>query len=170
MAMLQTLLAERFQLKIHREVKEGNVYALVVARSGLKLQSSTADQTRFSTYRNDPPGVSYTLVCKKVSMARIAEGIGSHLGTPVLDRTGVEGEFDFKLGPFAGDDNPDSGLSIFSVMQAQLGLRLETAKRPDRDAGDRPRGKAFRQLTRGAGWREPKRGLRFSPCTSRGIV
>jgi uncharacterized protein (TIGR03435 family) len=127
-AMLQTLLADRFQLKIHREVKEGNVYAMVVAKGGLELQLSTTDQSRFSTYRNNPPGVSYTLVGKKTSMARIAEGIGSHLGTPVLDRTGIQGEFDFKLGPFAGDDNPDSGPSIFSVIQEQLGLKLETAK------------------------------------------
>jgi uncharacterized protein (TIGR03435 family) len=130
MAMLQTLLAERFQLKVHREVKDGNVYAMVVAKGGLKLQPSTADQSRFSTYRNDPPGVSYTLVFRKVSMARIAEGIGDFMGTPVLDRTGIQGEFDFKMGPFAGDDNPDSGPSIFSVIQEQLGLKLETAKGP----------------------------------------
>lgn len=130
MAMLQTLLADRFQLKVHREVREGNVYKMVIAKGGSKLQPSTADQFRFTTYRNDPPGVSYTLVGKKASTAQIAEGIGSHLGVRVVDGAGIPGEFDCKLGPFAGDDNPDSGPSIFSVIQEQLGLKLEAAKGP----------------------------------------
>jgi uncharacterized protein (TIGR03435 family) len=128
MAMLQTLLADRFQLKVHREAKEGNVYRMAIAKGGMKLQPSTADKFRFSTYRNDPPGVSYTLVGQKASTAQIAEGIGSHLGVRVVDGAGIAGEFDFKLGPFAGDDDPDSGPSIFSVIQEQLGLKLEAAK------------------------------------------
>jgi uncharacterized protein (TIGR03435 family) len=51
------------------------------------------------------------------------------LDRPVLDRTGIEGEFDFKL-DYAIDDNPDSGPSIFSAIQEQLGLKLEAAKGP----------------------------------------
>jgi uncharacterized protein (TIGR03435 family) len=130
MAMLQTLLADRFQLKVHRETREGNVYALVVAKGGPKLTASTANQPRMRLYRNDPPGVSYTVVGTKASLNMIAEEVTSQLARPVFDRSGIKGEFDFKLGPFAGDDNPDSGPSIFSVIQEQLGLKLETTKGP----------------------------------------
>jgi uncharacterized protein (TIGR03435 family) len=127
-AMLQSLLAQRFQLEVHRESKEGNVYALVIRRGRLKLQPSAASRTQFNFHRNDPPGLSYTWVGKKVSMARIAQELAAQLRTSVSDRTGLQGEFDFRLGPFAGDDNPDSGPSLFSVLQEQLGLKLEAAK------------------------------------------
>jgi uncharacterized protein (TIGR03435 family) len=54
MAMLQTLLAGRFQLKVHRETREGNVYALVVAKGGPKLTPSTANESYIRLYRNTP--------------------------------------------------------------------------------------------------------------------
>jgi uncharacterized protein (TIGR03435 family) len=47
----------------------------------------------------------------------------------VLDRTGIKGEFDIKL-DYAIDDNPETGASIFTAMQEQLGLKLQAAKGP----------------------------------------
>jgi uncharacterized protein (TIGR03435 family) len=64
MAMLRTLLAERFQLKVHRETREGNVYALVAAKNGPNLKTATGEQSFVRLYRNTPtdrPGVSYTI-------------------------------------------------------------------------------------------------------------
>jgi len=132
MAMLRTLLVDRFQLKVRRESKEGNVYALVVAKGGPKLQPPTGDRTYVGLYRNDPPtetGVHYSLAGKKATLALIAQHLAQEVGRPVLDRTGIQGEFDFKV-DYAIDDNPESGPSIFAAIQQQLGLRLEATKGP----------------------------------------
>lgn len=133
MAMLQTLLADRFKLKVHRETQEGNVYALVAAKGGPKLTASTAGESYVRLYRNTPidqVGVDYTIAGQKATVALIAERLGDmELGRPVLDRTGIKGEFDFKL-RYAIDDNPDTGPSIFAAIQEQLGLKLEAAKGP----------------------------------------
>jgi uncharacterized protein (TIGR03435 family) len=112
LAMLQTLLADRFQLKVHRESKESNVYALVVGKNGPKLKESTAGQSYVRLYRKEPPdqpGVHYTIDAQKVSMALLAERLGGEWARPVLDRTGIQGEFDFKL-DYSIDENPDSAL------------------------------------------------------------
>jgi uncharacterized protein (TIGR03435 family) len=63
-------------------------------------------------------------------MALFAERLGEmQLGRPVLDRTGLQGEFDFKV-EYATNDNPDVGASIFTAVQDQLGLKLEATKGP----------------------------------------
>jgi uncharacterized protein (TIGR03435 family) len=132
MKMLQALLAERFHLKVHRETREGNVYTLVVAKNGFKLQASTGDEQYIREYRNTPdhlPGVSYTLTGKRASLVAIAQNLGNHFGRPVLDRTGIQGEFDFKL-DYATDDNPETGPPILISIQEQLGLKLQAAKGP----------------------------------------
>jgi uncharacterized protein (TIGR03435 family) len=132
MAMLQTLLADRFQLKVHRQTREGDVYALVVVKGGPKLKESTAQDSHIYLYRNTPPempGVNYTYVGQKASMAMLAGRLEEMEHRPVLDRTGLQGEYDFKLN-YAIDDNPETGPSIFSVLPEQLGLKLEGAKGP----------------------------------------
>jgi uncharacterized protein (TIGR03435 family) len=132
LAMLQALLADRFQLKVHREQREGNVYALVVAKGGHKLKPPTGDGSHIGLYRYDPadqPGMHYALVGNRASLALIATHLGQQLRYPVIDRTGIEGEFDFKV-DYAIDDNPDSGSSLPVAVQQQLGLKLEAAKGP----------------------------------------
>jgi len=109
------------------------VYLLTVGKDGPKLQPPTGDRSYVSLYRNTPPelpGVSYTIAGKKATVALIAERLGEmRLNRPVLDRTGIKGEFDFKL-DYAIDDNPETGPSIFIAIQEQLGLKLEAAKGP----------------------------------------
>ena len=133
MLMMQGALVERFMLAVRRETREGNVYVLVAAKSGPKLKRSDADQSFVRLYRNTPPelaGVSYSITGQKVSMALLAERLGElQLGRPVLDRTGIKGEFDIKL-DYAIDDNPETGASIFTAIQEQLGLKLQAAKGP----------------------------------------
>ena len=133
MAMLQALLAGRFQLKIRRETREQNIYALTVAKNGPKLTPSTATEFYIRLYRNTPmelPGVDYTIAGQKATLAQIADRLGDmQLDRPVLDRTGIPGEYDFKL-RYAIDDNPDTGPTIFSAIQEQLGLKLEAARGP----------------------------------------
>jgi uncharacterized protein (TIGR03435 family) len=132
MAMLRTLLADRFQLKVHRETKEGNVYALVVAKNGPKLKQPTGDRSWVAVVRITPPdepGVKYALQGRKTSMALFAGELYDQVGRPVLNHTRIQGEFDFRV-DYATDDNPETGPSIFAAMQEQLGLRLEATKGP----------------------------------------
>jgi len=133
LAMLRALLADRFQLQVHRELKEGNVYALVAAKGGHKLRAPTGDTSHIGLYLNDDPRteirVHYSLAGNKASLALIAGYLGQQLGRPVIDRTGIEGEFDFKV-DYAIDDNPDSGASLPNAIQEQLGLKLEAARGP----------------------------------------
>jgi uncharacterized protein (TIGR03435 family) len=73
--------------------------------------------------------VHYSLAGNKASLALIAARLGQQLGLPVIDRTGIEGEFDFKV-DYAVGDNPDSGIPLPIAIQEQLGLKLERAKGP----------------------------------------
>jgi uncharacterized protein (TIGR03435 family) len=128
--MLRALLEERFRLKVRREVREGNVYELVVARSGPKLKASTAETSFLRLYRNTPrelPGVSYTIHGQKVSMAKLANDLTGTMARPVLDRTGLAGEFDFKI-DYAIEGHAEVGPSMFTALQEQLGLRLQAAR------------------------------------------
>jgi uncharacterized protein (TIGR03435 family) len=144
---LRALLADRFQLTIHRETKEQSVYALVVGKSGSKLQESqmkegNAGRGRMMMGRGQFSG-------QGVALQMLTQSLSSQLGRPVIDRTGLKGNFDFKLewtpdpgqsgGPFGGGPPPGAdappppdpnGPSIFTALQEQLGLRLESQKGP----------------------------------------
>jgi uncharacterized protein (TIGR03435 family) len=127
--MLQTLLAERFRLKIRREQRSLPAYALVVAKGGPKLQPAA-----------DSPGRNKTmlgqLVVQKMSMGELASVLESDLDRPVVDRTGITGNFAFQLEwtrereRTAADPNSTDPMrpSIFAALQEQLGLKLEATR------------------------------------------
>ena len=138
--MFQTLLADRFQLKTHRETKELPVYAVTVGKNGPKL--SKADPAGKGTQMSMGRG---QLKAKKASIEQLAKLLGNQLGRTVLDKTGLAGDFDFELtwtpdvtGPLGpkegGVDGPPpvdpGGPSIFTAIQEQLGLKLESQKGP----------------------------------------
>ncbi|HEY2012675.1 MAG TPA: TIGR03435 family protein [Bryobacteraceae bacterium] len=141
---LRALLADRFQLTVHRENKEAPVYALVVAKNGPKLQVAEEgkDGRRgMRMGRGQLSGMSAPL-------SMLATTLSNQLGRPVLDRTGLSGKYDFKLewtpDPGQGEEKPGvpppgveappppdaNGPSIFTALQEQLGLRLESQKGP----------------------------------------
>jgi uncharacterized protein (TIGR03435 family) len=133
--MLQTLLAERFQLKLHRERKEFPVYELVVAKGGPKLKES-APETEFGISAHDAYGFpTYEMAFSKSSMATLVlqcsyYPLQGSIDRPCLDKTGLTGKYDFKLDwaqPGAQADAPD-GPSIFAAMREQIELNLEPAK------------------------------------------
>lgn len=129
--MLQTLLAERFKLKVHREMKETPVYALVVGKNGPKFKESSPDASFVANHGVN--GHNQTLMLSKATMESIADDIsGFGVDRPVLDRTGLTGKYDLKMeASFEGRTNrtPDAGdISIFTAVQQQLGLRLEPRK------------------------------------------
>jgi len=119
--MARNLLAERFNLKLHRESKELSVLALTVAKGGPRLQSSegTGPEIR---------GGKGRLILRNVTIGMFAAQLaGRVLGRPVLDRTGITGEFDITL-EWAPDESPNLGPSIFTAIQEKLGLKLESQK------------------------------------------
>lgn len=145
---LRALLADRFQVTLHRETKEQSVYALVVAKNGPKLQEAQAKEG------TGPRGPMMRmgrgeLSGQGVALDMLTRTLSSQLGRTVIDRTGLKGNFDFKLtwtpdpgqsagppggGPPPGADAPPppdpNGPSIFTALQEQLGLRLESQKGP----------------------------------------
>src|SRR5215475_9122059 len=87
---LQALLAERFQLAIHRETKEAPVYALVVAKGGSKLKESS---TGFEGVTGSPG----RLTAEQAPVALLVANLSRMLGRPVLDETGLKGRYQFDL-------------------------------------------------------------------------
>jgi uncharacterized protein (TIGR03435 family) len=100
--MLQSLLADRFHLAIHRESKPSPGYALLAAKGGLKIQpvENTGDHSTGAR-----GGV---LTFTGTSMARLADWLSQRLNAPVVDATEVTGVFDFTLKVGAGD-RPSAG-------------------------------------------------------------
>lgn len=125
--MLQALLAERFKLVVHRESRDFQGYALVIAKSGLKLKAVGSDTDRSI---NSRPGV---ITAKATSLTLLSQWLARILNAPVQDSTGISDVFDFKL-EWTPDGAPQAGEapgpSIFAALQDQLGLKLEPHKTP----------------------------------------
>jgi len=165
--MFQSLLADRFRLKIHRESKEMPVYMLLAAKSGLKIEEfkeSSCDV--FKPNAGPPPPQApgqppkvycgnfmmgpNTLVASKTTMTVLADGLSNILGRTVIDKTGFTGAFNVRLeftrdavanfgangpgtpgaSPIAPAPDDSSRPTIFTALQEQLGLRLESQKGP----------------------------------------
>lgn len=135
--MLQSMLEERFALRVHRDTQERSAYVLAVAKGGAKFKPSEhagSTNIRFT-------GNSITL--ERGELSRMSQLLSGALGRPVIDRTGLTGPYDLSL---QWDDAPvpeggvlglaapaapgnDHG-SIFTAVQEQLGLRLEPQRVP----------------------------------------
>lgn len=122
--MLQTLLTERFHMKVHRESRTLAVYDLVIAKKGLKLQQASAEAQLGFTSQGGSAGVRMT--SQKATMARFANWLSGNVDHPVIDRTGLADFFAINLEWAREGDGP----SLFSAIQEQLGLALQAAKAP----------------------------------------
>ena len=130
--LLRRLLADRFHLTVHQDSKETAGFGLVVAPGGLKLHEAT-EPRGFFTVR---PGL---IDGARVTPAQLAGALSRMLGRPVIDKTGLGAVYEVRLEwtpdmmPRAGvgDDRPEPGepgLSLFTALHDQLGLRLHTQK------------------------------------------
>jgi len=148
--MLRTLLEERLKLKWHTEERPVSVYVLTSAKPKMK-KADPASRThciQSSPPTGSPPNSVY-MVCQNITMEQFADQIRRSLpgpGSPVLDSTGLEGGWDFAFtfvyprvtaGANSGGDpvvtaasDPDGGMTIIEALDKQLGLKLETQKRP----------------------------------------
>jgi len=127
--LILSLLEDRFQLKFHREQKEGPVYWLELDKPGklgpaLKL-STPESQPDLSTNSN---GSNVVMKASKMSMTDIAAALRRQAGRPVEDHTDLKGSFDFEI-EWAREESPDSvDPSLNTVLKEQLGLKLQPAK------------------------------------------
>jgi len=150
---VQSLLAERFKLNLQHESKEFPIYALVVAKNGPKLQESKPVESSANPGSGGIPQMMRMgpgeLTGQGLPMDSLATLLSQQLGLNVVNKTGLKGQYDFTLrwaaeqgrtgmiqGPPAGpgaDNAPppeSSGPSIFTAIQEQLGLKLESQKGP----------------------------------------
>jgi uncharacterized protein (TIGR03435 family) len=123
--MIQSLLADRFQLIIHREPREVSGYALVVAKKGPKMERAKPEETGSHADSNNTH-----LTAKNVTMEAFANHLSRDIGRLVVDRTSLTGGFNFELewAPEKLESSSDERASIFTALQEQLGLKLESAK------------------------------------------
>jgi bla regulator protein blaR1 len=150
--MLQTLLADRFQLTTHRETKELPIYSLVVAKGGSKLHEAKSGEIKGPDGRPLPRGFhlirfgSGELTGQGLGMDEIADLLRRQTGRTVVDNTGLKGNYDLTLqwmpdqiapapngtGGEGADSSTssESGPSFFTAIQEQLGLKLESQKGP----------------------------------------
>jgi uncharacterized protein (TIGR03435 family) len=144
--MMQTMLEDRFKLKVHHESKELPMYALVVAKSGFKLKEADSNNT-YPNGIKGPDGVSHagmmmirngTLTAQAVPMSNLVVNLSGQVHRIVEDKTGLTGKYDISL-QWSPDEMPsgqdatataNSGPSIFTALQEQLGLKLESTKGP----------------------------------------
>ncbi len=130
---MRNLLAERFQLKLHIEKKSLPVYALVLAKSGSKLQETKENDHAGANMRSGRGSLEGTSVTSQM----ISSSLSKIVGRPVVDRTNLTAKYDFKIefADFKASANPedptsDESGSIFTVLQQKLGLKLEATKAP----------------------------------------
>jgi uncharacterized protein (TIGR03435 family) len=122
---VQTLLADRFKLASHRETKDLPFYALMVAKDGPKLKPS---EGRGSTIQ-----IRGLYKARNETMARLCDMLSRVLDRVVVNETGLSGAYDFVL-DYTPDDprySDSAGMqSVFTALQRQLGLKLESRKGP----------------------------------------
>ena len=138
--LLQTMLQERFNVAVRRESREMTVYLLTAADNVNVAQQRIATSTSvqkiperyapgiYSSYPSGADGRRFTSIAfKQQSMSRLAQRLGTAAQRPVLDRTGLAGEFDFIL------EFDDSGFlrpTLVTAIQEQLGLKLKSTRAP----------------------------------------
>lgn len=135
--MEQSLLADRFKLKVHFETKEMPVYALVIAKSGAKLNpAKNGEASRISTLGNGL-GSDMTAIGVTLEQFVVSPLLTGWAGLPVVDQTGLAGAFDFTLKwtpeqstASAANEVGADAPSFFTAIREQLGLLLVPSKAP----------------------------------------
>jgi len=152
---VKSLLADRFKLAVREETKEVPVYALVVGKGGPKLKEAKPGDT-YPNGLKGPDGRPMSmfmgidqLTGQALPMSTLVMALSHQVGRMVLDQTGLKGKYDIALkwtpdqsqptmlqGPSGtgAETTPppaSSGPSIFTALQEQLGLKLESQKGPE---------------------------------------
>ncbi|MGH9647380.1 MAG: M56 family metallopeptidase [Bryobacteraceae bacterium] len=150
--MLQALLAQRFNLRLHREQRQLPVFVMTVTKLGTRLKkaaepeiislpdgSSIKNRSLVWTPTLEPNGErserTVQMIVRDRTLQEVGDTLSMFVGRPVLDRTGLKGEFDFTL---EYDKDPDAntpsgalgGPAMFTAFREQLGFKFEATKGP----------------------------------------
>lgn len=153
--MLRSILEDRFKLNLHHETKELPIFALVVTKNGLKLHEAKPGDDYANGFKGPEGrnGAGMMLMQpgkftgQGVPIENLVEILSQQrLGRTIVDKTGLTGKYDFvlqwspdhELAPTPGGGSGDagappadaSGPSLFTALQEQLGLKLESQKGP----------------------------------------
>ena len=132
--MTQTLLAERFKLKLRREIKEIPVLAVSLGKTPPKLFPPKEEEKRSLQIApqmgENQKIISYRVVATRFSFAQLNLTFARQLGRVIVDQTGLQGDFDFEidLTPDETRTNPLDGSLILAAMRDQLGLVVKSQK------------------------------------------
>jgi uncharacterized protein (TIGR03435 family) len=142
--MFQQIVTERFGLKAHRETRELPVYALVIAKGGMKMTAAKPFPNAPAVAKDGPGKLMLSgrgnLEAEGTTMSYVATVLENAVHRKVVDRTGLTGAWDFTLtwtpdspgnveaGSVALPAGDESAPSIFTAVQEQLGLKLEASK------------------------------------------
>jgi uncharacterized protein (TIGR03435 family) len=133
--MLQPLLADRFKLALHRQAKEQSVYVLTAGTNRSRLQDAQAGQPTFIDLRGTPlpdNGLTLEVIGQSVSMPYLVNYLTGRFARVVIDRTGLKGEFDFKVQVVLDEqDLTDKQAAVaigMSNAMPLLGLKLDSQK------------------------------------------
>ncbi|MGA3236868.1 MAG: M56 and DUF3738 domain-containing protein [Bryobacteraceae bacterium] len=135
--MLQTLLADRFKLSLHRETRELPVYALVADKGVPKLKLHESPDSVQPLIKGYAGGIAF----QNVPLSRLAWFLSTQADRTVLDQTGIKGSYDFNLewtldAPAKGHSLDSSSerdpfsASILTAVREQLGLKVESQRGP----------------------------------------
>ena len=135
--MMQTLLAERFKMTVHRMTKEMQAYVLQPAKGGVKLKESTSE----GEPDIKPDQQRMTVSVQRTPVAQLIDVLSNIFRAPVIDETGLKGKYDItvNVAKYIGDINPPGAggtheappdpMSIVTrALQEELGLKLEAKK------------------------------------------
>jgi uncharacterized protein (TIGR03435 family) len=147
--MLQAMLTERFNLKLHHETKQLPVYALTFVKKGSKIKEASGEMIQLkdgTSVKNQsllwtpaplPDGTRsdhlIRMFVRDQSMQSLVDSLSRLMDRPVLDRTGLKGTFDitmdYEMDP---DGGPGSiaGPAMFTAFQEQLGLKFDSTRAP----------------------------------------
>jgi len=130
--MLRNILIDRFGLRFHRETREVAAYVLVVGKKPFELKESTAEDAYGASGRTGDRSINITF--GHTTMENLATKLAREVNVLVVDRTGFDGSYSFKLNYTPQsiiDKEPDvSDVTVFSALQDRLGLKLEPQKVP----------------------------------------
>jgi uncharacterized protein (TIGR03435 family) len=143
--MLQSLLNERFHLRVRRETRQVNVFSLIVARDGPKMKppANTSDSRVMTMQGSTIPGARTTVTkSDNASMDQLARYLQSHMKGPVKNDTGLKDNYSFSFEYLYDDSQAGDAPQFLTALQDATGLKLQSAKGPVEfvvvDRADRP--------------------------------
>jgi uncharacterized protein (TIGR03435 family) len=125
--MFRTMLAERLNLRVRQGEAEMNVYNLVVAKGGARLDKPDPKLCPAGSMLANGPTMQ-ARCAPPASMNEIASDLAAHLDRPVIDKTGLDGTHIYSLEWSAASAVNPSLPGVFTAIEEQLGLRLQAAR------------------------------------------